>query len=152
MGLARLKMNKKGLEFKAGMYAIVAISLMVLAYAIIIDEQADMYGTNATSELGAFNKLNSVSSTARGYESSLTPEDPEPGQDPEAGTFRGVYGIITGLFGAFDIVVGDGGMVDSVVTQLGLPLWVKQGVITLMFIAIAFSIVAVIFRLSKGTA
>ena len=87
-------MNKKGIRFKFGMFAIIAISVMVLAFGTIIDEQADKYGTAAVSEITDFDKLDEVSSTARGYEGSLTPEDPEPGEDAETGTFRGVYGII----------------------------------------------------------
>ncbi len=147
-----MKMNKKGLEFKAGFFAIVAISMAVLAYATIIDQQAIKYDTLAISEVGQYDNLDEVSGTAEGYESSLTPEDPEPGEDAETGTFRGVYGIITGLFSAFNLVTGSGGMIDSAITQLGLPTYVRQGIVTLMFIAIAFSLVAVIFRLSRGTA
>lgn len=145
-------MNKKGLEFKAALFAIVAISMAVLAYATIIDQQAAKYGTSAVSEVGGFDKLDEISGTAKGYESSLTPEDPEPGGDAETGTFRGVYGIITGLFGAFNVVTGEGGMIDSVTTQFGLPIYIRRGIVTLMSIAIAFSLVAVIFRLARGTA
>jgi len=150
--MERLKMNKKGLEFKSGMFALVAIGMCVMAFTAIINEQADKYDTAAVSEVGGFNQLDDVSGTAEGYEGSLTPEDPESGEDAETGTFRGVYGIITGLFTAFDIVTGDGGMIDSVTTQLGLPVYIRQGIVTLMFIGIAFSLVAVIFRLTRGTA
>ena len=145
-------MNKKGLSFKNALFAMVAVSMMVLAYATIIDQQADKYGTSAQSELAAFNKLEEVSGTVAGYESSLTPEDPEPGESAEATTFRGVYSIITGIFGAFNVVVGEGGMIDSVVTQMGLPAYVRQGIVTLMFAAIAFSLVAIIFRLGRVAA
>ena len=143
---------KKAVQFKLAFFAIVAISMAVLAYATIIDQQAIKYGTSAVSEVGGYNNLDAVSQTAESYESSLTPEDPEPGEDAETGTFRGVYGIITGLFSAFNLVTGPGGMIDSAVTQLGLPTYVRQGIVTLMFIAIAFSLVAVIFRLSRGIA
>lgn len=153
MGIPRLmKMNKKGLEFKAGMFAIVAVSMLVLAFGVIISRQADRYGTSAVSEIGAYDKLSEISGTAEGYESSLTPEDPQPGDDPETSTFSGVYGIITGVFGAIDIVVGDDGMIDSLIVQFGLPTWVRQGIISMIFIAVAFSIVAVIFRLSRSSA
>lgn len=145
-------MNKKGLEFKAGFFAIIAISMAVLAYATIIDQQAIKYGTSAVSEVGGYDKLSEVAGTARGYENSTTPEDPEPGEDAETGTFRGVYGIITGLYSAFNLVTGDDGMIDSAVTQFGLRPYVYKGIITFMFIAIAFSLVAIIFRLAKGTA
>ncbi len=139
-------MNKKGQFFKNSMFAIVAISMMVIAYAVIIDQQAEAYGTSAQSELAAFNKISSISSTAEGYESSLTPEDQEPGEDPEAGTFRGSYGIITNMFNVFDVIVGDGGMIDSVTTQFGLPSYIRLGLTTFIFIAIALAIVAIIFR------
>lgn len=149
-----MRMNKKGLEFRAALFSIVAISIVVVAYATIIDQQAIKYGSSAVSEVGGFNKLDEVSSTAEGYEGSLTPEDPEPGEDAETGTFRGVYGIITGLFSAFDVVTGEDGMIDSVVTQIGLLTYVRQGIVTFMFISIAFALVAVIFRLTitRGSA
>ena len=144
-----LRMNKKGLRFKLGLFAIVAISMAVIAYGAIIDQQADKYGTSVVSNVKQYDKLDDVSSTAEGYEGSLTPEDPEPGEDGETATFRGVYGIITGLFNAFNIVTGDGGMIDDVVTQIGLPSYVRQGIVTLMFVAISFSLVSIIFRLSR---
>lgn len=150
MGFPR--MNKKGFEFKSGMFAIVAIALLVTAFATIISQQSDKYNSGATSELDNYNKLSEISGTAESYEGSLTPEDPEPGQDPESNTFRGVYGIITGIFSAFNVVTGEGGMIDSVITQFGIPSYVRQGVVTLIFVAITFSLVAVIFRLSRGSA
>lgn len=151
MVMERMKLNKKGL-FKEGLFAIVAISVLVMAFATIIDQQAERYGTTVISEVGGLNKLDEVSGTAEVYESSLTPEDPEPGEDAETGTFRGVYGMITGYFGAVDIVTGDGGMIESVTTQTGTPVYVRQAVITLFFIAIAMGLVAVIFRLSRSSA
>ena len=143
-------MNKKGLRFKNGMFAIVAISLLVIAFTVIIETQSNKYGTGIISPLGSYNKLNETSVTARGYETSLTPEDVEAGEDPEASTFRGVYGIITGMFNAFDSVTDkDDGMIANVIVQLGLPSWVHNGAITLIYIAIAFSLVEVIFRLGR---
>lgn len=150
MGIPR--MNKKGLEFKSGLFTIVAISLLVIAFGVIISEQAEVYNSDAVSELGAYDKLDEISETSGGYRNRLSPDDPDPGEDAEANTFRGVYGILTGIFSSFDIILGEDGMLNSLVVQFGLPSYVRQGIITFVLIAIAFSLMAVIFRLARRSA
>ena len=145
-------MNKKGFEFKSGLFSVVAISMLVLAFGIIIAGQSDFYGSGVTSEVSGYNRLNNMSSIAGGYRSGVSPDDPEPGSDPEANTFRGVYGILTNIFSTFDLVLGEGGLLDSAITQFGLPSYVRQGIITFMLIAITFSLIAVIFRLGRTSA
>lgn len=150
MGISR--MNKKGLEFKSTLFSIVAISLMVIAFGVIINQQESFYDSNATSELEAYNKLDEISDTSGSYRNRLTESDSDPGQDAEANTFRGVYGILAGIFGSFDIILGSDGILDNLVTQFGLPSYVRQGLISFLLISIAFSLIAIIFRLSRRSA
>jgi len=146
------KMNKKGFAFKNGMFALVAVSILVVAFATIVSEQSSYYNTNATTSVEQYNRLSSISNTSGTYRSQLTPEDAEPGSDAEASTFRGVYGIMAGMFGVFDVLLGSDGMLNSLVVQFGLPDYIRQGIITFVLIAIAMSLAAVIFRLARREA
>jgi len=152
MGMERMIRDRRGLEFKSSLFAIVAVSMLVIAFGVIISTQADFYSTDAVSEVGGYDKLTEISGEVGSYEDDLTPEDPEAGDDSEATTFRGVYGIITGIFGTFDIVLGSGGMIDSLRVQFGLSEYIVQGLFAIITIAIAFSLVAIIFRLSRRSA
>ncbi len=150
MGFQR--MNKKGFEFKSGLFAIIAVSLFVIAFGVIISEQATVYGSDAVSEIDVYNRLDNVSSIANSGRSSISPNDPDPGNDPEASTFRGVYGILTNIFTSFDIVLGQDGMIKTVTEQFGIPDYVTQGILTIILIGITFSLIAVIFRLARRSA
>ncbi len=146
-------MNKRGFEFKSALFSIIAISIVVIAFGVIISEQSDFYNTGVVSELGQYDTLDNVSEISGQYRNRLTPSgNNDPTEDAETDTFRGVYGIITGMFGVFDLVLGDGGMLDNVITQFGLPSYVRQGVITFLLVALTFSLVAVIFRLARRSA
>lgn len=146
------KMNKKGMEFKSGLFAIVAVSIIVIAFGTIITEQTSVYGSGATSGLSSYDQLDNISETSGNYRSKISPNDEDPSSDAESNTFRGVYGIMANIFQTFDIVLGDDGMLDDLTVQFGLPSYVRQGVITFIMIAITFSLIAVIFRLARRSA
>lgn len=150
MGIQRL--NKKGVQIKSGFFAVIAVSMFVIAIGIIVGGWNTAYGSGIESDLGAFNKLDNVSSDVNIQKGRLSPNDPEPSGDPESNTFRGVYGILTNIYQSFDLVFGNEGMLDSVTTRLGIPDYVRQGLIALMVAALTFALIAIIFRLGRSSA
>jgi len=148
MGLQKL--NKKGMEFKSVLQSVVMVSLLVVAYGIIIINQSNAYNTGITSEIDQYDKLDEISSTTGGFKENIGASDPNPGQDAEANTFRSVYGLLTNIFSSFDLIIGQGGMIDRLTDQLGIPSYVRQGFIALFVIAVVFTLIGIIFRLSKA--
>ncbi len=144
-------MNKKGLEFKATFFAIVAVGIIITAVGIIVSGWNSYYQSGLTYDLGEYNQMSSLQSYTANYTSTITPNTPDQGSDFEATTYRGVYGIIVNIFQPFRIVFGEGGMLDSITTRFGIPDFVKQGIIIMMLAAIVFTLVAIIFRQLRGT-
>jgi len=147
-----LGMNKRGIEFKSAFFAIIAISMVVVAVGVIVEQWDTAYSSGLSSDLGDFNKLDDVSVTARSQQEGVISQTADPGADFEATTFRGVFGIINNIFDPFRIVFGDNGMLDSVTERFGMPDYVRQGIVTMMIIAITFTLVAIIFRLPRSSA
>ena len=150
MGFQRI--NKKGMEFKSTLQSIVIVSLLVIAYGVIIVNQSEAYGTGIASEIDQYNKLDDISETSGGFKEGIGASDPNPGQDAEANTFRAVYGLLTNIFSSFDLIIGEDGMVDGLTDQLGIPSYIRQGFIAIFAIAVVFTLVGIIFRLSRGAA
>ena len=146
------RMNKKGLQFKDAFFSIIGFSLIIIAVGLIITNWSDAYGSGVSSDLGEYNKLSDLSETATGQKGVLSPNDPDPSQDAEANTFKGVYGIITGTFSSFDLVFGSDGMLQSVKDRFHIPNYIIQAIITFMLFSITFAIIAIVFRLSRSTA
>lgn len=143
------KLNRKGLSFKNSFFAIVVVGLLASAVGVILLQNQSYYGFGVTSDLEGFNKVDDVSSISQGQQGKIN-ADSTPGVDPESSTFRGVYGIITGLPSNFALVFGSDGMINSLTDRFGLPDYVYYGIVTLMFLAVIFAIIAIIFRLQGG--
>ena len=146
------KMNKKGLELKQGLFSIIAVSLAVIATGTIITSWDDKYNSGVSSDLDVFNKLNETSDFAGSSRGRISPNDPDPSEDAEANTYRGVYGILTNIFTSFDTVMGNDGMINEVTNRYGIPDYIRQGIIAMILLGITFALIAIIFRLGRGTA
>lgn len=138
--------------FKNAFFAIIITSMLVIAAGVIINEWGDYYGAGTSSDLSDYNKISNASSTADTQQGRINPQSGEASSDFETETFRGGYGIITNIYEPFRVVFGDDGMIDSVTERFGLPDYIRQGLITMIVIAITFTIVAIVFRLGRDTA
>jgi len=152
MGISIVKMNKKGLEFKAAFFAIIAFSLFITAAGIMVTEMGTQYNPEATFNLDQYNKLDEISEVGEDQQSRLSPDNANPGTDFEASTFTGAFGVIKTLFQSFNLVFGANGLLEAAASQFFIPSYIIQGIVTMMVIAIAMGIVAVVFRLSRRSA
>ena len=158
MGI-QIMMNKKGLEFKSAFFAILAMSIFVIAMSIHltqwdVNDAGAIYSSGITSDvdLEEYDKLDAMRSTSSSQRGGLSPEDYNPGSgDFEGSTFKAVFGILMNIFAPFEVVFGEGGMIDSVTDQIGLPDYVRWFIVAIMTFAIIFSLIAIIFRLPRGS-
>lgn len=157
MGMERIKMNKKGLEFKLAFFALISFSMIIIAVGVILSSWNVTYDSGITTdidELNALNALDASTDEARSQQAGINPESQstEPGSRFEDRTFRGGFGIINSIFGAFNIVLGENGMIAAISQQFGIPNYIWQGILTMMTIAITMGIIAILFRLNRRTA
>lgn len=143
---SNFSMNKKG-DFKNIFYGIIIFSALMIAASYVIVEQGTKYNSGLVSDLGSLNHLDEVAQEANTQKSSLSPDDPQPGTDSEANTFKGVYGILTSIFTPYTIIsetaVDIGG-------RFQIPDYVITTIVTILLISITFGLIAIIFRLGKS--
>jgi len=156
MGLQNLRKigirNKKGLEFKSAFFAIIVIGIVITAASVTLVEWNTEYQSGITPDLSDYNQGDEIGAQGDIYEGRITPSGDNPDDNFEAETFRGGYGIITNLFTPLKLVYGEGGMLDSIGDRFGIPGYIISGIAAMMSIAIIFSIVAIVFRLSRRSA
>lgn len=140
------------MEFKSTFWAIVMFSMIIFAAGVMINEQSKQYDSTLVSDLGGFNKLDSLSDSAGVQKGSLNPQSSETSSDYEAQTYRGVYGIISNIFSPFSVVLGKDGILQLAVVRWNIPPYIYLGFITLFVFAIIFGIIAIIFRLGRTSA
>lgn len=139
---------KDKMEFKSTFFAITIIGMVALALGSIINDWGVEYHSGVTSEtmgMGNYEKLGEISGYASQYSQngSINPQSGEASSDTESITYRGAFGIITGIFKPLRIVYS---MLDSAFELFSLPDYIKYGIITMMIAAAVFTIVAIIFR------
>lgn len=147
--MKRLMKNKKGLEFKAAFFSIIALSMVVIAIGVLINDWNDTYDAGLNPDLDAYDKLDDVSSTSQTQKEGVTVKSSNTGEQFEDTSIRGVFGILNNIYAPFRIVFGDGGMIDSVTERFGLPDYIRKGIVTMIIMAITFALVAIFFRLSR---
>jgi len=152
MGIQKLKMNKKGMELKSAFFAVIVMGIVITAVGVTINSWNDVYDSGLDYDLQEYDKSSTMSDVAGQQQGKLTPDDPDPGTDAEASTFRGVYGIISNIYSPFRTVFGDGGMLDAATERFGLPDYLRQALVTMMIIAFTTALIAIIFRLSRRSA
>ncbi len=151
MGIQKLtKMNKKGLQLKNMVFAVVVTSIIVIAVGVVAGEWADRYNSGITYDLEEFEDLDRFSKEAQSQKEKITPQDPDPGTgDFEGRLFRGGYGILGNIFSPFRSVFN---MFEALENRFGLPSYVGEGILTLVFFSIITMIIAIIFRLGRTQA
>lgn len=138
-------MNKKGLQLKNTFFAIIVVSMVIIAVGVVVGDWASVYHSGLSYDLGEYEDLNGVSAEANSQQSRITPDDPDPGagSDFEGKMLRGGYGVIGRIFSPFTSVWN---MFESVEKRFGLPSYVAEGVIALMTFALITTIIALLLR------
>lgn len=149
MGFKTMK-NKKGLQFKNAFFAVVAVSMVIIATGIIVGEWDAKYDSGLNYDLAEFEDLDTFSTEAESQKDRITAKDAEPGAgDLEGKLFSGGYGVMSKIFLPFRSIFN---MLESLERRFGLPSFVTEGILTLMFFAIITATIAVIFRLARTNA
>lgn len=142
--------DKRGLSLKAGLFAIIAFSIAIIASGVWVDSWATSYDSDLTSDFDDYNKLDDLSGDAEKYRGNLSVSSSSEGQDFEGTTIRAAFGILNTIFRPFQTVFGNGGMLDSLTERFGIPDYIRQGAVTLMVLAIVFALIAIFFGRNKG--
>lgn len=147
MGFQNMIKDKKGFEFKSTFFALVAVGIIIMAIGTTIGSWGAHYNSGITYDLGDYNENDQLSSYVGGYAGNVTPNSPNNlGDNVETSTYKGVYGIITNIFKPFNLFLGEGGVLDKISERIGLPDYLKEGIIIMALAAMVFSIIAIIFR------
>lgn len=152
MGIQKLtdimKMNKQGVQIKNALFAVVVISVAIIAIGVVVGEYSDKYNSGITYDLSEYEDLDGISGESQSQRGKVTPSDPDPGtSDFEGKIFRGGYGILGSIFSPFTSIFN---MLESLESRFGLPSYVVEGLLTLMFFALIGAIITVIFRLTRS--
>jgi len=149
MGCKNLIKNKKGLQFKSAIFAVVAVSLAIIAIGVWVNQWNQDYDAGLTYDLGEYSSLDEMSayaSSSKGTVAVRSSFDTTGGGDFEGTSLRGAFAIINNIFIPFNVVFGSGGLIDSIEDRWGIPNYITIGLVTFMIIAIIFSIIALFFR------
>lgn len=139
------------MEFKSTTFAIIIIGMMITSIGLILAEWNYAYNSGITSDLEELSRLSEASSEARTQQGKINPQSGEASSDFETGTYKGVYGIVTGMYASLRMIYGDNGMIDSVMKRYGIPSFIWQGIIAMIIVAITMTLVAIIFRKTQET-
>lgn len=147
-------MDKKGLVFKNAFFALIALSLVVVATGSWINEWSGDYDSELNYDLSEYNKLDDLSSEAQSQREaiSIKSASSDDSINFEGTAIRGVFGMLNNIYQAFRLVFGNGGMIDSIGERFYVPDYIPLGIITMMIITITFTLAAIFFRLPRGSA
>ena len=141
-----LMKDKKGLIFRNAFYAIVVVSMAIIAVGTWISDWNTTYDSGLTYDLGEYDKLDEMSNQASSQRGNVSVKSSFATEDFEGTSIRGVFGVINNLFKPFNVVFGEGGMLDSIEERWGLPNYIIRGTIAIMLFAITFALIALLFR------
>lgn len=146
-------MNKKGLQIKSMFFAVIVMSMVILAVGSILIDWDSVYSSGVSYDLDDdYDALDEFAGEARTMRGNITPKDADPGTgDFEGKIFSGGYGILGRLFSPFNTVWS---MFESIEQRFGFAdqAYIRKGVLAMMFIAIVTTIIAIIFRLNRSNA
>ena len=151
----KLIKDKKGLQFKAALFSLIAMSMVIYGIGIWVNDWNTQYDSGLTYDLGEYSKLDelsSYSSASRGNISVRSSFDTTAGGDFEGTSLRGAFGVVNNIFAPFRIVFGEGGLIDSIEDRWGVPNYITIGLLSFFTIAIIFALIALFFRKPGGTA
>lgn len=137
------------MEFKSAFFALMIFSMVMVASSVIIDGWNTKYEAGLDNDLGEYDKQSEIQAQAETQRGQVSASDEGVSGDFETNTFRGVYSIITNIFAPFNIAIN---MLTSVGERFKIPSYVTTGIITMIIFAVVFSIIAIIFRLSRRSA
>lgn len=135
------------MDFKNTFFAIVLVGILVSAVGIIVNDWGVEYGSDITSDFGSYNKIGDVENYITNYSGRISPQSGEASSTAEDITYKGVFGILAGIFQPFRLVYS---MIDTLFERFGIPDYIKIGIISMIIASIIFTIIAIIFRLSKS--
>lgn len=147
--IRKLQKDKRGLQFKAALFGLIAMSMVIYAVGVWVGSWNTEYNSGLTYDLGDYEKLDelsSYSSSTKGNVSVKSSFDTTGSGDFEGTSLRGAFGVINNIFTPFNIVLGEGGLIDSIEDRFGIPDYITIGFLTMMTIAIIFSLIALFFR------
>lgn len=146
------KMNKKGLEFKLAFFALIIVSMTIIAVGTWITEWSNEYDSNLSYDLNEYDTTSAVQNETKDQQGKVSITSTGTGEEFEGTSIRGVFGILNNIYAPFRMVFGDNGMIDSLTERFGLPDYIRQGLVSMMIIAITFALVAIFFRLPRRSA
>jgi hypothetical protein len=145
----KLMKDKRGLQFKAALFALITVSMVLYGIGVWVGSWNTQYNSGLTYDLGDYEKLDELSSYAsssKGNVSVRSSFDTTGSGDFEGTSLRGAFGVINNIFTPFNVLLGEGGLIDSIEDRFGIPNYITIGFISLMTIAIIFSLIALFFR------
>lgn len=145
-------MNKKGMQLQSAMFAVIAMSALIIAMGVIITSWSDAYQSGTTYDLNEYDNLDDVQVIIKGQQGALEPQDSSFSSEFENNIFKAGYGIITNIFEPFELVFGKYGMINSIANRYGLPPYIGQTLLGFMVVAVVMSIIAIVFRLPRRSA
>lgn len=144
--------NKKAMEFKSAFFSVVALSVIIIAVGVWVNDWNTTYDSGLTNDLGEYDFLDEISAEASRQQGNISVTSSTQGEEFEGTTIRAVYGVLNNIFQPFRIIFGNDGMIDSVTDRFGIPDYIRQAIVTFMIFAIFFSLVAILFRLARRSA
>jgi len=146
----KLLKNKKAFELSSAFFALVVVSMIVVALGVWTNEWNTDYSSGLVYDLeGDFDKSSRLSGEAGGQKGNLTVRSSTQGTDFEGTSIKGIFGVLNNIYSPFRIVFGDNGMLDSLTDRFGIPNYIRQGFVTIMIMAITYTLIMLLFRLSK---
>jgi len=139
------------MNFKSATFAIIIIGMLITSVGLILAEWNYAYNSGVSSDLEGLSKLSEASSEAGTQQGKINPQSGEASTDFETGTYKGVYGIVTGMYASLRMVYGDDGMIDSVMERFGIPSFIWQGITAMIVVAITMTLVSIVFRKAQET-
>jgi len=147
----KLIKDKRGLELKLALYAVAVVSMMVIATGVMIDDWNTKYTSGLTYDLETdYDKLSEFSIVARAQKGNISVKSSaQSASDFEGTSIRAAFGILNTIYTPFKVVFGNGGMIDSVTERFGMPDYIRQGIVTMMFFAFTFALITIFFGRKK---
>jgi len=151
----KLITDKRGLEFKKAFFAIIVVGMAIYGIGVWIGDWNSTYDSGLTYDLGDYNKLDEMSSYATSTKENISVKSSfelSNFGDFEGTSIRGSFGILNTIFTPFSVVFGDGGLIDSIANRWNIPNYIIIGLVSMMVLAIIFSIIALFFRRESSSA
>lgn len=145
----QLLKDKKGFNFSSAFYALISISIIVVAIGVWVGEWSADYDSGLNYDLSEYNKLDNLSTEAQSQQQGVVIKSSAQDDSFEGTSIRGVFGILNNIYEPFRLLFGEGGMLDSLTDRFGIPNYIRQGFVTIIVMAITFSLVIIFFRLPR---